>query len=237
MTFIIDNIGKFFLILIACVAGWFTYNKWQEGEQWKHLGENFGASLQEVQPANAGKYQILKGNYWKLLAKLKDFQKDVAAQKITPIPPKGAEAPDDIKPDLATRWLVETALTSISEADPAKPIMIDTLIDNLAACDKFGIFTKDSNFEKMIEGKDPIISAGPFFGSALTITPRIAAEIAPSIARHHANFILVPSSITGIVSPDVDDKSFQFATKLKIAQILKVEEFEDLYKMYTMGRK
>ena len=237
MAFIIDNIGKFFLILLAAVAGWFTYNKWQERDQWKHLGESLGASLQEVQPANAGNFNKLKGNYWKVLAKLKDFQKDVAAQKITPIPPKGAETPDDIKPDLATRWLIETALTSIAEPDPAKPIIVDTLIDNLAACEKFGIFTKDSNFEKMIDGKDPIIETGPFSGAALAITPRIAAEMAPSIARHHANFILVPSSILGIVSTDVDDKSFQFATKLKIAQILKVEEFEDLYKIYTMGRK
>ena len=61
--------------------------------------------------------------------------------------------------------------------------------------------------------------------------------MAPSIARHQANFILVPSSIQGIVSTDLDDKTFQFATKLKIAQILKIEEFDYLYKMYTMGRK
>lgn len=237
MAFIIDNLGKFFLILLAAVAGWFTYNKWDERDKWKHLGENFGTSLKELQPANAGNYENLKGNYWKLLARVKDFQKDVVESKIKPMPPKGTDAPDDIKPDLATRWLVEAALDSIAEPDPAKPVIVEALLDSMAACDKFGIFSKDGNFEKMIDGKDPIITNGPFTGDTLTVSQRIAAIVAPSIARHQANFILVPSSIQGIVSTDLDDKTFQFATKLKIAQILKIEEFDYLYKMYTMGRK
>ena len=237
MAFIIDNIGKFFLILIAGVAGWFTYNKWQEQEQWKQLGENFGVSLLTVQGSAAEKHDVLKSNYWKLLARVKDFQKDVAAARIKPVAPKGAEAPDEVKPELATRWLLGAALGSISAADPANPVISDVILDNMAACDKFGIFTQDSNFEKMLDGKDPIITTGPFSGVPLTIATRIAPSVAPSIAKHHANFILVPDGIAGIISPDLDDKSYQFATKLKIAQILKAEEFDGLSKLYTMGRK
>lgn len=237
MNFFLEHLWKIIVIIVLAVAGWFGFHRYQDQETWKAVGSSLGDVFQTMKKSPSASVEESQGNYWKLLAFLKEIQNDLASGKLKPALPKDRETNGEVLPETALRWLLEIGTKSPAEEYNAQALVDDAIIANLAICEQYGIFNRETNLAKMMEGHAPTIASGPFEGQKLVITTRIAPSLAPDLVRHPVNFTLLPESVAAIVSSDIDEKTSQLAFRLKSASLLNAEEHAAISKLFENARR
>lgn len=237
MTFLIDHFWKILFLIGVTIGAWLAYERYEEKNDWARFTEGFRTAYDEIRTQPEATDEDSFGNYWRLLALLKEYQVNVSLEHIKPIPPEGVTVGDDATTSTHTKWMLDAAMASGGGKRKADLEAQATLVANLQACEELGIFLSDKNLTQMLAGRAPVIQAGPFDGDTLAITQRIPIFAARQIARHPANFTLIPESALGIVSQDVDTKVRELAQRFRGADLLTSESMEQITQMYEAKRR
>lgn len=238
MTFLIDHFWKILFLLGVTVGGWFAYDRYERGNEWTRVTEGFRSAYDEIQTQPEASDEDSYGKYWRLLALLKEFQINAKLEHITPVPPEGVKADDSATTATHTKWLLDAVMASGSGSKRKGDVEAQlTLVANLQLCEELGVFLSDKNMTQMLAGRAPVIQEGPFEGDTLAVTQRIPIFAARQIARHPANFTLIPEPALGIVSQDVDAKVRELAQRFRGADILNAESMQQITQMYEAKRR
>ena len=80
-------------------------------------------------------------------------------------------------------------------------LIAKSLQANLTLCQQMKIIPEAEGTQALLTGQAPLIRAGSFKGDTLTISRQVSAALAPDLANHPANYMLVPASAAALIWP------------------------------------
>ncbi len=107
-------------------------------------------------------------------------------------------------------------------------LVVRGLRENLGVCLEMKVL--EDGGQALWAGREPTIMAGSFAGDSLAVRRRVAGELAPELANHPANFVLVPSLAGAMMWPlvlgegslrAVEEFRAQGLLEAKVAQALR----------------
>ncbi len=84
-------------------------------------------------------------------------------------------------------------------SDAEMALVAKGLRENVGLCAQMKVLEEGS--QALLAGQAPVIRAGSFAGDSLVIGRRLAAVLAPELANHPANYVLVPSLAGALMWP------------------------------------
>ncbi len=241
MNFIVDNLWKIIFSILLVVGGWMWWEKKESQEAWDRL---VGIFAEQMDPAKTGYQldeQVVQADYWRLLAKIREFEKGVSDGRIKPVKPKGPDA--EGLADSPKAWLFYGVFSKhgLEQSNPGARLWTSTISDNLDALVKLGVFNDAKTLPTMLDGKAPTLPATPasgqFAGEKLKIINKVPALLAREGRNHPANFTIVPASVAAMIGMDVDEKTRDSATQLSNAKIIKPRTMDAIRRLYEDSRK
>lgn len=234
MNFIAEHFWKFVLLILASVGGWFGYDKYTKSEAWNSVVDGYKGEFKDIDNSANAKDENSQRRYWKFLVSLHDFHTAVANGEVLPVPPKDvSDEASEVNTKNAFAWL----LTALSTSDSSSSLMMEALRTNYATCEKYGLFSSQTNLNRINRGENPIIENGPYRDEHLVISLRLPIFAAREACHHPANFVILPESIAAIEPTDIDDPTKAFATKLKQASIISQRTMDAVNRLNEQGKR
>lgn len=239
MQFIGDHFWKLIFLIILTFAGVWTYQRHDRQQTWQDTKERYRTTYQEIPTTPESDDADCKAKYLAFLAMVHQFQVNLTNEHIVAFPP-AAEKYSENKPSIddRTKWMLDGAL-GLAEDTPRTPlaeIVHTSILKNLKICQQFGIFEAEENMERMLEGKNPLISKGSFEGEPLVVVQRIPVFAAREAAHHPANYSLLPESLAAVQAANLDEGMRSLAEQFKRASVLSTKSYDQFKSLLDLTK-